>query len=141
MKRPLLDSKMCGGKLLGSKLRVAGLACAAALAAIWAAPASPAAAQSATLSPVNESGQVVLTIKDHVFSPSEIHVPAGKKTQLLVKNLDPTAEEFDSTALKVEKVIAGRSETVVRLRTLDPGSYPFIGEYNSDTAKGVVVAE
>ena len=26
-------------------------------------------------------------------------------------------------------------------RPLDPGKYPFIGEYHEDTAKGVIVAE
>lgn len=97
-------------------------------------------AQSA-LTSVNESGQVVLTIENHVFSPAEIHVRAGQKTQILVKNLDPTAEEFDSTSLKIEKVIAGKSEGVMRLRSLDPDSYPFTGEYHADTAKGVVIAE
>ena len=59
----------------------------------------------------------------------------------LTINRDDTAEEFDSTSLKVEKVIAGRGEAVVRLRSLDPGTYPFIGEYHSDTAKGNVIAE
>ncbi len=95
----------------------------------------------AAQTPANESGQIVLRIENHVFSPAEIHVKAGQRTQILVINLDPTAEEFDSTSLKVEKVIAGKSEGVVRLRSLDPGSYPFIGEYHADTAKGVVVAE
>jgi plastocyanin len=92
-------------------------------------------------SPTNSSGQIVVTLQNRLFNPSEIHVPAGKRTQLLVQNLDDTAEEFDSAALKVEKVIAGKSEGVVRLPALDPGRYPFIGEYHSDTAKGVVVAE
>jgi Cupredoxin-like domain len=68
-------------------------------------------------------------------------VPAGKRTQLLIKNQDATAEEFDSTALKVEKVIGGGGEGTVRLRELDPGSYPFMGEYHADTAKGLVLAE
>jgi hypothetical protein len=79
--------------------------------------------------------------RNNQFSPAEIHVPAGQKNQLLIKNLDPTAEEFDSTRLKVEKVIAGHSEGVVHLRSLDPGNYPFMGEYHSETAKGIVIAE
>jgi len=29
----------------------------------------------------------------------------------------------------------------VRLRPLSPGRYPFMGEYHSQTAQGVVVAE
>ena len=80
-------------------------------------------------------------LKDHVFQPSEIHVKANVRAQLLVKNQDDTAEEFDSTDLRVEKVIAGGHEGTVRLPSLAPGRYNFIGEFHSDTAKGVVVAE
>ena len=82
-----------------------------------------------------------VTIKDHRFTPAEIHVPAGKPTQLTIKNEDATAEEFDSTALKVEKVIAGGRSATVRLRPLGAGRYPFMGEYHADTAQGVVISE
>jgi plastocyanin len=82
-----------------------------------------------------------VTIKDHRFTPSEIHVKAGQAVDLKIKNEDPLAEEFDSAALKIEKVIAGGGEGTVHLRPLDAGRYPFMGEYNSDTAQGVVVAE
>ena len=82
-----------------------------------------------------------VTIRDHRFDPSEIHVPAGKRIALTVINADPLSEEFDSTALKVEKVIAGHSQGVVRISPLSPGRYNFIGEYHEDTAKGLVIAE
>src|SRR5262245_7388885 len=82
-----------------------------------------------------------VTIKDHRFTTSEMHVPAGKPAVLNVKNDDATAEEFDSSALKVEKVIGGGKQGTVRLRPLDPGRYPFVGEYHEDSAKGVVIAE
>ena len=85
--------------------------------------------------------RIEVELKDHVFTPSTIEVPAGQRVEILVRNRDGTAEEFDSTALKVEKVIAGGDEGVVRLHPLDPGEYPFIGEYHSDTAKGVIVAK
>ena len=83
----------------------------------------------------------VLTIKDHRFTPAEIKVPANQRVVLTVVNEDATPEEFDSSALKVEKVVAGKSKGVVRIGPLKPGRYPFIGEYNEATAKGVVVAE
>ena len=83
----------------------------------------------------------VLTIKDHRFTPAEIKVPANQRVTLTVVNEDATPEEFDSSALKVEKVVAGKSKGVVRIGPLNPGRYPFIGEYNEATAKGVVVAE
>jgi plastocyanin len=82
-----------------------------------------------------------VTIRDHRFTPAEIHVPAGKPATLNIKNEDATAEEFDSSALKVEKVIAGGQAGIVRLRPLAAGRYPFMGEYHEETAKGVVVAE
>jgi len=83
----------------------------------------------------------VLTIKDHRFTPEEIKVPAGQRVMITVVNDDATPEEFDSSALKVEKVVAGKSKGVVRIGPLKPGRYPFIGEYHEATAKGVVIAE
>jgi len=84
---------------------------------------------------------IAVTIKDHRFSPSEIHVPAGRPVRLDISNEDPTAEEFDSRALKVEKVIAGGKSGSVRIRPLERGRYPFVGEYHEDAAKGEVVAD
>jgi len=83
----------------------------------------------------------VLTIKDHKFTPAEIKVPANQRVMITVINEDATAEEFDSGALKVEKVVAGKSKGTVRIGPLKPGRYPFIGEYNEATAKGTVIAE
>jgi plastocyanin len=82
-----------------------------------------------------------ITIRDHRFEPSEVHVPAGKRILLTVINTDPLSEEFDSSALKVEKVIAGKSQGVVHISPLNPGRYDFIGEYHDATAKGQVIAE
>ncbi|HWK43627.1 MAG TPA: cupredoxin domain-containing protein [Stellaceae bacterium] len=82
-----------------------------------------------------------LIIKNHLFEPAELTAPAGKRVVIKVKNLDPTAEEFESTSLKIEKVIAGGGEGTVRTRALDPGRYEFIGEYHSATAKGTLVVQ
>ena len=48
-------------------------------------------------SPTNAAGQVEVILKGHRFTPAEIHVPAGKKIELLIKNQDATADEFDSS--------------------------------------------
>ena len=82
-----------------------------------------------------------LVIRNHKFEPEEIRVPAGKRVSVYVTNEDTTPEEFDSSALKVEKVIAGRSKALVRIGPLDAGRYEFMGEFHADTAKGVVIAE
>ena len=82
-----------------------------------------------------------IVIKDHKFQPAEPRAPAGKPIVLRVKNQDPTAEEFESNSLKVEKVIAGNSEALIRIRPLAPGRYTFFGEYHEDTAQGALIAE
>src|SRR6516225_6513231 len=82
-----------------------------------------------------------LVIRDHRFEPAEIRVPADKRVSLYVANEDATPEEFDSSALKVEKVIAGRSKALIRIGPLTAGRYEFIGEFHADTAKGVVIVE
>jgi Cupredoxin-like domain len=82
-----------------------------------------------------------ITIKDHRFTPAEIKVPANKRVQITVANDDATPEEFESREMKVEKVIPGKSKGVVRIGPLQPGRYPFFGEFHEATAKGVVIAE
>ena len=84
---------------------------------------------------------IPVTLKNHKFTPAVIHVKAGQPNVIALTNNDDTAEEFDSTSLKVEKVVAGHSSGNVRLRPLSPGRYPFMGEYHSETAQGVVIAE
>ena len=84
---------------------------------------------------------IALTLQNHKFTPSEIHVKANTPTVITMTNKDATAEEFDSTSLKVEKVVAGNSSGNIRIRALAPGRYPFMGEYHSATAQGVVVAQ
>jgi heme/copper-type cytochrome/quinol oxidase subunit 2 len=89
----------------------------------------------------DEPVRIEVTIKNHRFSPAEIHVPSGKRAELHVMNADTTAEEFDSSALKVEKVIAPGMAATIYLRPLAPGRFPFMGEFHPDTAKGVVISE
>ncbi|MBV9756876.1 MAG: cupredoxin domain-containing protein [Alphaproteobacteria bacterium] len=82
-----------------------------------------------------------LTISNHRFDPAELDVPARQPVTIHVRNLDPTPEEFDSSALKVEKVIGGNGEGTIHVHPLAPGRYDFMGEYHSSTARGVVVAK
>jgi plastocyanin len=82
-----------------------------------------------------------LTIRDHRFEPTELRVPAGKKIKLVIDNQDATPEEFESHALKREKVVPGKSKASIFIGPLKAGKYPFVGEFNEKTAKGVIVAE
>jgi hypothetical protein len=100
-----------------------------------------AAALLLTATPAFADGAIPVTLQNHKFIPSEIHVKANTPSVIALTNKDATAEEFDSTSLKVEKVVAGNSSGNVRIRALAPGRYPFMGEYHSATAQGVVVAK
>jgi len=88
-----------------------------------------------------EPARFEVTIKGHKFEPAELRVPAGSAFVIAVKNEDPTAEEFESQTMGVEKVIPGGRSLQVRIRPLDPGQYPFEGEYNNTIARGVVIVE
>jgi plastocyanin len=110
-------------------------ALAAGAIAVVALLAAPAQVRSA------DEFEVTITIKDHKFDPAEIKVPAGKAVKLTVKNLDATAEEFESKTLKVEKIIAGDGTGVIRLKPLAKGSHKFFGEYHEKTAQGVLIVE
>ena len=90
---------------------------------------------------IARADEFTLTIKDHKFTPAELKVAAGKRHTITVVNSDDTPEEFESHALKIEKVVPGKSKGVVRIGPLKAGKYPFVGEFHEDTAKGTIVAE
>lgn len=89
----------------------------------------------------DEAKVVDLIIKGHKFQPDRIEVEAGRAFYLVVKNQDPTPEEFESHDLHREKVIQGNSEAKIKIDALKPGEYQFVGEFNEATAKGVIVAK
>ena len=91
--------------------------------------------------PALAAGPIPVTLQNHKFHPAVIHVKANTPAIIALANKDGQAEEFDSTSLKVEEVVAGNSSGNVRLRALAPGKYPFMGEYHSATAQGVVIAQ
>ena len=97
----------------------------------------------AALSPSLWAGDAIytLSIKDHHFTPAEITVPADTRVKLLVKNLDPSAEEFESYELNREKIVAGGKEAIIYVGPVKPGRYPFFGDFHQDSAKGVVIVK
>jgi uncharacterized protein (DUF58 family) len=82
-----------------------------------------------------------VTIEDGKFTFVELRAPADKAFTLVVKNAQPTAIEFESKKLKLEKVIAAGAEQSLQVRPLKPGSYLFVDEFNEDTAKGNLIVE
>ncbi|MFA7552917.1 MAG: cupredoxin domain-containing protein [Spongiibacteraceae bacterium] len=80
-----------------------------------------------------------IEIKNHLFHPSEIKIPAGTKVKLIIYNRDSTPEEFESYALNREKVIMGGRKATIFIGPLSAGTYPFFGEFNPRTAQGKVI--
>ena len=85
--------------------------------------------------------EATLEIRDHLFMPSELTVPANTKVKLIVYNRDPTPEEFESYELNREKVIMGGQRAIIFIGPLAPGEYPFFGEFNPKTAQGKIIAQ
>jgi len=98
---------------------------------IWILLAMPAVAKP----PIFE-----IEIRNHLFEPSELIIPANTKVKLIVYNRDPTPEEFESYELNREKIIMGNRKAVVFIGPLKPGRYPFFGEFNPKTAQGTIIA-
>jgi hypothetical protein len=82
---------------------------------------------------------IQLSVKNHHFQPSEIHGPANVPIMLRVKNLDGTPTEFESVSLRVEKVIVGNGEGLIRLRPLAPGRYNFFDDFHQETQGTLVI--
>lgn len=82
-----------------------------------------------------------LTIKDGRFEPEMITVPAGTRFKVVITNLGPGPEEFESKELRKESVIAEGVTRSVVFAPLKPGQYRFFGEFHLDTAQGHIVAK
>ena len=104
----------------------------AALCAIEMLQASPSQAQQAT--------EIHLTYSKGQFQPSQVSAPADKPISFRVKNLDAKAMEFESTSLRVEKVVAAGTEGVINVRALKPGRYEFYDDFN-DKARGALTVQ
>jgi len=87
-----------------------------------------------------ETPQIELIIRDHIFEPAELQVPANTKIKLIVINQDDTPEEFESYELNREKIVLGNSRAVIFIGPLKAGEYPFFGEFNMTTAQGKLIA-
>ena len=82
-----------------------------------------------------------LEFTKHRFVPDHLTVPANVKFKVMVKNNDDTADEFESTDLNREKLVAPGQTITVFLGPLTPGDYKFFGDFHQDTAQGVITAK
>jgi hypothetical protein len=113
-----------------SRPRVRTVAAAAVVVALLAGGA-----------PARADEVLTVTFHNHRFEPNHIQAPANVKFQLLVKNTDDTADEFESVDLNREKLVAPGQTITVFLGPLSPGDYKFFGDFHQDTAQGVLTAK
>jgi plastocyanin len=83
---------------------------------------------------------IVLTLKDHKFTPDTVTVAAGQRLRIEVINSDATVEEFESYDLKLEKIVVGGGKITLNAGPLKPGRYKFFGDYHPDQAVGTLIA-
>ncbi len=83
---------------------------------------------------------VEITVKDKKFEPVEVKAPANARIVIHVINRDPVAMEFESNAMKVEKVVPANGEGIVRAGPFKPGRYEFFDDFNQNN-KGTLVVE
>ena len=108
------------------------------LVGLAVAAAGPALGSSAL---ADEEMRIQLSLKAHKFDPAEPTAPAGKPIVIEVSNQDPTPAEFESKALRVEKVVAGGGAITVHVRPLPPGRYRFYDDYHEKTTEGFLVVK
>lgn len=82
----------------------------------------------------------MLSIKDHRFTPTQLTVHAGERFRIEVQNQDATPAEFESSDLRVEKIVVGGGKISVMAGPLKPGIYKFFDDYHPDTATGTITA-
>lgn len=97
-------------------------------------------AAGAVSTPARAADAVMLTLKDHRFNPAQVTVPAGERFSIEVTNQDDTPAEFESSDLRVEKIIVPGGKISVKAGPLKPGTYKFFDEYHPDTATGTLTA-
>ena len=84
---------------------------------------------------------VELTLSHHEFTPDHVTVPAGTRFSIRVTNHDSTPDEFESPALRVERIVMPRQTITVHAGPLTPGTYKFYDDYHPETAHGIVEAK
>ncbi len=104
------------------------------------AAACAAAVLAGAQAKAQQAVNIQLTYSGGQFQPGQVRAPADKPIQFRVKNLDAKAMEFESTSLRVEKVVTAKSEGIINVRALKPGRYEFYDDFNQQ-ARGVLTVQ
>lgn len=97
----------------------------------WATDSHAQASELPTFDIVAKGGRL---------SPERIEVPAGKRIKIVIRNEGPGPIEFESSSLRIEKVLAAGGASFVVLPPLKPGTYAFIDEFHPETGSMQLIA-
>lgn len=86
-----------------------------------------------------DGASITIWVKNHRFEPARPVAPANVPITVHIRNLDATPMEFESVSLRVEKIVVGNGEGLVRLRALSPGNYQFFDDFHQETRGTLVV--
>lgn len=81
-----------------------------------------------------------LSIRDGQFTPATLQVPAGQRFKIILSNKGQGPVEFESTPLRVEKVLSPGVSSFVVIHRLKPGRYAFFDEFHPTLPQGVIIA-
>lgn len=82
-----------------------------------------------------------LVIRDGHFTPQYLEVPAGQRFKIVLHNQGQGPAEFESTPLRVEKVMSPGVKSFVVIHPLRPGQYPFFDEFHLELPEGGIIAK
>ncbi len=84
---------------------------------------------------------IELVIQNGMFLPTQIEISSDERIELLIKNQGTDAEEFESLALRKEKIILPAKSTTIKLGPLAKGTYRFFGDFHPTTASGAIIVK
>lgn len=112
----------------------------AARAVIAALLAAGTALAGATPCRAGDEPTFRIEFRDGVITPARLETPARTRFRLELVNAGREPAEFESLALRKEKVIAPGVVTVMVIRTLEEGSYAFFDDFHPSAPPAVLVA-
>ncbi len=83
--------------------------------------------------------EITLTADHQKFTPSELSIPAGVKTKIVIRNQNAVPVEFESYDLSREIIVPGHGETAIYVGPLEAGSYQFFNDFDHDMKGSISV--
>ena len=105
---------------------------------VMASLAAGKATEAADNGSAADEATYTLTFKNHRWAPARLEIHANTRARIVVRNLDPTPELFESYELYLEQRIPPEGEAVLHLGPLKPGSYGFFSAFHPNLGDIIV---